>query len=263
MSLNDITAVIITRDEEPNIGRTLAKLKGLRRIIVLDSGSTDRTLELASAVANVEVVTRAFDTFADQCNFGLRHPNVETDWVLSLDADFVLGDNLVAELAALELSETAGYRARFRYCVFGKVLRCGVYPPVTILFRRSCARFINDGHGHRVVVEGPIEDLKGYAYHDDRKPLSRWLRSQRTYASQEADKLETTPRSSLGLRDRIRRYAGIGAPLMFMYVMLVRGGILDGCYGLFYAWQRAYAELLLTLELLDRRLRRDSAKRKS
>ena len=83
----EITVLIITYNEARNIERVLSKLGWAQRILVVDSGSTDGTLELLAAHANVDVVHRPFDTFADQCNFGLQQ--VWTPWALSLDADYV------------------------------------------------------------------------------------------------------------------------------------------------------------------------------
>ena len=83
--LDQVTALILTFNEEANISRTLAGLRWARRIVVIDSFSTDATLELLAQCPQVEVVQRAFDSFAEQCNFGLQL--IRTPWCLSLDAD--------------------------------------------------------------------------------------------------------------------------------------------------------------------------------
>ena len=255
--LSNVTAIVLAYNEAPNIERTLAKLGKLRRIIVIDSGSDDGTQEIVARHDNAVVIARPFDNFADQCNFGLAQTALDTEWVLSLDADYVLGDELVDVLADLSPpGDLAGYRTHFRYCIYGRPIRSGVYPPVVALFRKKGAKYVRDGHAHRVVVDGRIEDLSACIYHDDRKPLSRWLDSQKSYARHEADQLERSDRAALRWQDRIRLVIGLAPPLMFVYVFLLRGGILDGWRGLYYALQRAYAELLLSLELLDRRLRR-------
>jgi glycosyltransferase involved in cell wall biosynthesis len=254
--LDTVTAVVLTYNEAPNIGRTLSKLEELRRIVVVDSGSDDGTQAIVTRHRNAEVVARPFDNFANQCNFALGQTGLDTEWVLSLDADYVLTDALVEEMRGLSPREdVVGYRARFRYCIFGRPIRCGVYPPVIALFRRQGARYVQDGHAHRVVVDGRIGELSVRIDHDDRKPFSRWVESQRSYASHEADQLARSDRAALRPQDRIRVLIGIAPPLMFLYVFLVRGGFLDGWQGLYYALQRAYAELLLSLELLDRKLR--------
>lgn len=251
-----VSAVVLTYNEASNIDRTLSKLGRLRQIIVIDSESDDGTREIVTRHRNARLVTRAFDNFASQCNFGLAQIDHGSDWVLSLDADYLLGDDLIDELAELSPpDDVAGYRARIRYCVLGRAIRSGVYPPVVALFRCRGAKYIQDGHAHRVFVEGRIENLQAFIYHDDRKPLSRWLDSQTSYARHEADHLGGGSHVAMRWQDRVRLIIGAAPLMMFLYVFLVRGGIFDGKHGLYYALQRAYAELLLSLELLDRRLR--------
>ena len=254
-----ISALVITYNEAPNIDRTLSRLGWVRRILVVDSGSDDGTQQIVAGHDRTELAVRPFDNFANQWNFGLTHSALDTEWLLALDADYIVSDELVAEIRALRPpDDVAGYRAHFKYAIFGRPIRAGVYPPVVVLFRRRLARFVQDGHAQRVVVEGRIAELSGAIHHDDRKPLSRWLDSQKGYARDEAALLEQSDAMDLGWRDRIRTLIGLAPIFMFVYVYFVRGAVLDGRYGLYYALQRAYAELLLSLELLDRRLRRAS-----
>ena len=123
-----------------------------------------------------------------------------------------------------------------------------------MLYRVSGAHYQNEGHGHRIRLQGRISTLKGAIYHDDRKPLSRWLGSQLKYAAREAPHLLETPRERLGRIDRLR-LMGWPAPILVLgYVLFAKGAILDGKAGWMYAFQRLLAEVLLALELLDRRL---------
>ena len=83
----EITPLILTFNEKENIARTMAGLSWAKEVLLIDSGSTDGTLEIArSAHPNVRIVTRFFDSFAGQCNFGLTR--IVTPWVLSIDADY-------------------------------------------------------------------------------------------------------------------------------------------------------------------------------
>jgi glycosyltransferase involved in cell wall biosynthesis len=254
-----VTPLLITFNEIQNIERTLTKLDWAARVVVVDSGSTDGTLDVLAKDPRIEVVQRPFDSFADQCNFGLTH--IRTDWVLSLDADYELSDAFVAELADLEPApEVAGYKAAFVYRIHGHPLRAALYPPRAVLYRVDGALYENEGHGHRIRLQGRLLALKGAIYHDDRKPLSRWLDSQLRYAAREAAHLLETPRERLGRIDRIR-LMGWPAPILVLgYVLFAKGVILDGKAGWFYAFQRLLAEVLLALELLDRRLSAVSSK---
>ena len=276
-----LTPIILTFNEEANIGRTLGALRWANEVIIIDSGSTDRTIEIAKAEhPNVQVVQRSFDSFAGQCNFGLS--KIETEWVLSLDADYELSPQLSAEIQALDATdELSGFSVEFEYRIYGHALRASVYPRRTVLYRRDCARYKEEGHAHRVVVGGLIGRLVGKIYHDDRKPLSRWIQEQDRYAKLEAKHLLRSRSSELGVRssedgsayaqgygatrpaaagekdrtelsvqDRLRLKIFFAAPAMFFYLLFGRGLILDGWPGWFYVAQRTIAELLLSMRLL-------------
>jgi glycosyltransferase involved in cell wall biosynthesis len=128
--LEKITPLILTYNEAPNIDRTLQQLRWAKEIIIIDSFSTDKTLEIISSYSQVKVIQHPFESFASQCNFGLS--KVETDWVLSLDADYVLSQELINEIKLISgLSDIDAYIVPFKYCVYGKPLRGTLYPSRT------------------------------------------------------------------------------------------------------------------------------------
>lgn len=248
--LEQITPLILTYNESLNIGRTLERLTWAKRIVVIDSLSDDKTLEILSSYPQVEVFQRQFDHFAGQCNYGIS--KVRTEWILSLDADYLLSNELIEELYLLTdyLTKDA-YFAKFKYCVFGQPLRGTLLPPRKVLYRKDKAIYIEDGHAHRVQVGGESGYLAGYISHDDRKPLSRWLQSQDRYLLIEAQKLLTTPNSELSFGDRLRKQKVIAPIVILFYCLIIKGGILDGWAGWYYAWQRTLAEILLAIRLID------------
>jgi glycosyltransferase involved in cell wall biosynthesis len=254
MMLDEITPVILTYNEAPNIGRTLDRILWANRIVVIDSGSTDETLQIVKRYPQVEVISKRFKDCASQWNFA--NSQVEVGWILSLDADYELSDALVAELRSIEPSPTtAAYSARFVYRIFGYPLRGSLYPPRIVLYRNECAYYRNKGHTQDPVITGPVEMLSGVIFHDDRKPLARWFASQRRYAEVEAEYLVGTDPKSLRWVDRLR-LAGWPAPLgVFVYTLVVKGCLFDGWQGWYYALQRLLAEVLIALEIIDRRLR--------
>jgi len=254
MGLGQLTVLMITYNEKANIRRTLESLHWAPSILVIDSFSTDGTMDILENEPNVRVVQRAFNDFAGQCNFGLSQ--VETQWVLSIDADYVFPAGSEAAVSQAINGRERGFRAQFDYCIEGQTVRGSILPPRTVLYRREDARYVNDGHGHRVAIAGPIGSLPFKIRHDDRKPLSRWLQSQITYARQEAEKLSTMPAGRLGRNDRVRKAIAVAPLLVFLLVYLFRGGFISGWRGLFYAMQRTAAELLLSLFLLDAKLKR-------
>lgn len=249
MEQTSITAVVLSHNESPNIARTLARLAGFGRVIVVDSFSTDETVAIVNGFSNTEVVQRKFDSHTAQWNFGLDQ--VHTEWVLTLDADYELSPELRAEIAALNPpADLNGYSAEFIYRIYGRSLRGSSYPPRVVLFRVKQARYVDDGHTQLLKTNGRIARLSGKIYHDDRKPLSHWLRAQDEYAKLEVRHLRALPISQLSRQDKVRRAIFFAAPAIFLYLMFVRGLVLDGWPGWFYVAQRMIAELILSVRLL-------------
>ena len=248
--LDQITPLILTYNEAANIDRTLQHLAWAKHIVVIDSFSDDETLDILSKYPQVQVFQRKFNSFADQCNFGLE--KIISEWVLSLDADYVVTDKLVQAIQTLSFKpDINAYKARFKYCVFGKPLRGTLLPPRTVLYRRNKAIYHDDGHAHRVKIDGEIETMNGYIHHDDRKSLSRWLGSQDRYMQIESKKILFTPDRELGLGDRIRKAKYIAPFIILVYCLILKGGIFDGWRGWYYAFQRMLAEILLSIYLIE------------
>lgn len=250
--LERITPIILTRNEEPNIGSRLKELSWAADIVVVDSFSDDATLDIISAFPQARVFQHMFESHVSQWNFALQDTGIKTEWVLALDADYHLTEAFIEELKALTPNEeTVGYQARFGYCINGGRIRSGVYPPVVVLYRREPARYQEDGHTQRLVIDGQIRELKARVFHDDRKSLRSFIEAQQRYALLEANKLRLADPKELNLSDRLRRLR-IAAPLLVLfYCLIIRGGVLDGWSGLYYACQRMFAELLLSLYLLE------------
>jgi glycosyltransferase involved in cell wall biosynthesis len=251
--LEEITPVILTFNEEANIRRTLSRLHWAREIVVVDSYSTDSTLKILGEYKNVRLCQRAFDTHANQWKFAVKETGIVSEWVLALDADYVLSDALISELASLrESRDINGYLVSFRYCSLGSPLRGSLYPPIIALYRNRCATYTQDGHTQRVCIEGKTARLNGSIFHDDRKSLLHWIVAQNRYMDLESEILlhEQTPK----LSRRVRKWFLVSPFVVFFYCLIVKGGILDGIPGHYYAFQRLIAELLLSLKLMEKRV---------
>jgi glycosyltransferase involved in cell wall biosynthesis len=255
--IEDITPLIITYNEAPNIARTLDKLFWAERIVIVDSGSNDGTLDIIRCYPQVQVVHRPFDDCASQWNFA--NERVPSRWILSLDGDYELSDALIAELRRLDPDATiSGYRVNFIYRIFGRPLRASLYPPRIVLYRKNEAYYRNEGHTQQLVISGDVRSLSGAIFHDDRKPLSRWLASQRRYAREEVDYLLKTDAKSLSRVDRMR-LAGWAAPIaILVYTLFVKGCVFEGWPGWYYVLQRLLADTLIALEVVDKRLRQNA-----
>jgi glycosyltransferase involved in cell wall biosynthesis len=269
--LDRITVLILTHNEEANIARTLQSVVWARRIVVIDSGSTDATAAIVGEFRQAEFVVRPFDAHYAQWNFGLEVCGDTSEWVLALDADYQVDQVARDEIAALSpAQDICGYRASFRYCVFGRALRSNLYPPVVVLFRRERASYVQHGHTQRLVTEGCVRDLNSPLNHDDRKPLARWFSSQQRYARLEAEYLLSTSLSNLRRNDRIRLWGWAAPPLVFFYVLIVKRCVFDGWRGWFYVLQRTLAETMIALEIMEGRFhanltndKSESARKKS
>jgi len=249
MNISDLTAVVLTFNEEQNIERVLRSLDWLEAVCVVDSYSTDATREICEKFRNVSFFQRKFDNHASQWNFAISLVN--TPWLLTLDADHVL-DKIWKDAWIKCNGEFDAYLARFEYLLAGKKLRSSLYPPKIVLFRKGYGYFVQDGHTQRIVINGKIGFFPAKIYHDDRKKLQRWFFNQLKYSELEAEKI--LHGSNTRFADLLRKTCWIMPVLIIPYTLFVRGLIFDGIRGWIYAMQRLIAETLIALLLLEKKL---------
>jgi glycosyltransferase involved in cell wall biosynthesis len=251
--LDHITPVLLTHNEEQNIARTVSRLRWAKDIVVVDSGSTDGTLAILAEFPNVRVLKRGFDTHANQWRFAVEETEIATDWILRLDADYQVSDELVSEIARLDPNAVVGaYRIGFDYAIFSHKLLASLYPPNTILLRKDRFSVWDKGHTEAWDVNGPIATLSARVIHDDWKPTGQWLIGQARYMQRELDWLRVR-------RAGLVRWLRLRPPLMpiavFLYCLFGKGLIMNGRAGIFYALQRMVAEAVLSLLVLEAKLR--------
>lgn len=244
-----LQALILTKNEEPNLERVLDKLRWLEKIVLLDSFSTDATLDIAKAFPNVIIFQRAFDTHATQWNYGLSL--VSSKWVLSLDSDYVLTDKFIQEVISfIATGSKAAYFTNFKFLVFGKPLPGDNTTPRPVLFKPSECIYYDDGHTQRLKINGETGFFRHPVLHDDRKSLSRWLNNQDGYSTKEVKKLVSQTRN-LPWSSRIRKNK-IAAPfLVFFHCLFIKGLIFGGWVGWHYTLQRTLVEILLAIRLIE------------
>ena len=246
-----LQALILTKDEEPNIGRVLSRLEWLEKVVLLDSFSTDKTLEIAKSFPNTTIHSRIFDTHAAQWNYGLSL--LDSKWVLSLDADYILPDNFIKEVAEkLQDDSKAAYFTRFKFLVFGKELFRDNTTPRPVLFQKSVCSYYDDGHTQRLTINGKTGFFTAPILHDDRKSLSRWLTNQSNYSIKECDKLLNSDYNNTTFTSKIRKNKILAPFLVFFYCLFVQGLIFNGWRGWHYTLQRTLVEMLLALRLIEK-----------
>ena len=247
----ELSALILTYNEENNIERVLNQLQWLERVIVLDSNSTDSTIELVKKYPNTEIFYRKFDTHATQWNYGLSL--VKTDWVLTLDADYVLTPPFISETKRL-ISENgkAAYFTRFKFVVFGKPLLKDNTTPRPVLFRKDHCTYYDDGHTQRLRINGDTSFYRSFILHDDRKPLTRWLHNLDCYSIKECQKLLDPGNSGNStLVQKIRKTKILAPFFVFSYCLFVNGAIFDGWRGWHYTLQRTLVEIWFAIRLIE------------
>jgi len=244
------SVLILTLNEEANLPTCLASLSGLDDIVVLDSGSTDRTAAIAKD-AGARVFTRAFDNFAGQRNFAQREIPFRHPWVLHLDADERMTPELRAAcIGAARRDDVDGFWIAPRMFFQGRwIPHCTDYPAWQARFVRAPQfQFIEVGHGQREAPGQRLDFLRASYEHDlSASGEDAWLEKHRRYAEAEARAhLESRAGdSSAGLfsSDRLQRRRALKRlsyvlpfrPFFrFVYQYLLRGGFLDGGPGYRY-----------------------------
>jgi glycosyltransferase involved in cell wall biosynthesis len=247
--LDHITPLILTKNEEVNIERTLRQLAWAHEVVIIDNMSGDATIRIARTFPNVRVEQQTFDTLAAQWQYGVDQ--VRTPWLLALDADYYVPDDVIAELASLQPPpEVSAYIAAFIYAIRGRRLHASLYPPREVLLRTAAVSYYQDGHTQRALVRGQVSTLSARIIHDDRKSFRRFVERQRRYMRDEAGKLRTSPWHTLAPAGRVRKLVVIAPFAVLLHTLFVRRTILDGWAGLYYAFERVVAELILSRELL-------------
>jgi glycosyltransferase involved in cell wall biosynthesis len=251
--LNHITPVLLTFNEEQNIRRTLSRLGWAKDIVIVDSGSTDGTLEALENLPAVRVFTRSFDSHGNQWRYAVEETQITTDWILRLDADYQVSDELIAQMAALDPNApVSAYRVSFGYAIFSQNLLSSLYPSNTVLLRKGYFSVRDKGHTEAWDVSGLVLTLSGRIIHDDWKTTEQWLIGQARYMRRELDYLHM---DKGGLSRWLRRRPPLMPIAVFLYCLIGKGLLLNGTAGIFYALQRLVAEAVLSLMLLEEKLR--------
>jgi glycosyltransferase involved in cell wall biosynthesis len=270
-----VSVVVLTRDEEANIGRCLASAGWADQRVVVDSGSADATVAIARS-QGAQVVDQPWLGFSGQREFALRLPELRNDWVYFVDADEWVSPQLAAEIAESVGGAGAGpaeaaagasagcvaFSHRLRLVFQGTwIAHCGWYQGswVVRLVDRRHARFDGSLVGERARVDGPVRRLRNDIVDEDAKGLPAWLHKHVRYAELEARRrgrpaaltarvralrqgagADTRPLARAVLKDVVYPSVPAKPAVLFAFMYLIRLGFLDGRAGLrfclFHAW---------------------------
>lgn len=257
----DMTVIILTKNEEANIERCINSVKGfVKRIIVVDSGSTDATLDKAEKLGAEIFEHLPFENHGKQFNWALDNTQIDTKWIFRLDADEVVTSELIAEMEkSCDMhcnDDINAFEMRFKVYFLGRFLKHGgAYPFCKInIFKKDLARFNERPLGDNVeLLEGSYIQLKNDCLHYDFKNLSTFIKKHDWYADLEVesyikslDEQKVNISRAANLRKRMRSSFYYKLPkyfrakLYYWFIFYLRLGFLDGEAGRVYAFIQAY-----------------------
>lgn len=270
-----ISILILTLNEEVNLPRCLASVDWCDDIVVLDSFSRDRTIEIAKT-AGARIVQHKFDNYAAQRSYGLKEIGYKYSWLLMLDADECCPKNFYEEAnekTIIRNNDICLYRFRRKDIFMGRwIRRSSGYPTwfgrlIKIGFVRI-QREVNEEY----YTDGKTGFLKSHIlHHPFDKGLSAWIEKHDRYSNMEATLLADLKKEKIYMRQIfakdpvIRRrilksifYRLPGRPFIaFIALYILRGGILEGRAGFTYCALRAFYEFMINCKLTELRLKQE------
>jgi glycosyltransferase involved in cell wall biosynthesis len=268
------SVLILTKDEEINIDECLRCFDFTDDVVVFDSYSTDRTLEIAQRYPNVRVVQRKFDTWSNHSNWAIRNIDFKYPWVYYSDADERLTPELRDEILESINDPSKPYRAyilRYKNMFMDTWIRRGGVYPVWImrLFQPKHIHYEDRQVNAHPVVDGEVGELRSHFIHYSfNKGLVPWFLKHNSYSQMEShEAIRITEKSSLTdclrqsfsreklLRRRAIKNLSFHIPMRgvarFLYMYLLRLGMLDGRAGLHYAAMISMYEYWIELKVKE------------
>ena len=261
----DATAIIMTKNESKNIVECLKSIQGFaKRALVIDCGSTDDTVELAKA-NGADVLFHEFEYYAKQFNWGLENGNIDTEWVIRLDADERFPAELNAELEEIIGRNEPGLNGitiEADYFFLDRCIRHGLRKKRKMMMFKKVYGRIEDKRrdAHSIISEGYSVHTKHRFLHYDFKNLDSYIKRYNWYATREmmdyieyrqGEKLNTSTDARIQSQRKKKYGVYYKAPrflrawLWFLYVYIFRLGFLDGREGFLFCYFECYWYRLL------------------
>ena len=258
--MSDITAIILTQNEEQSIGDCIKSIDGLvRRVVVVDCNSTDRTVEIAKSVG-ADVFTNEYHYYAQQFNWGIDNAGIETRWTIRIDADEYfsreLCDEILRQTEAHAEDDVNGLAMDAEIVFMGRHLRHAGKKRKLMVFKTGIGR-IEDRRrdAHTVISRGRALSLAHPYTHYDYKGLDHFIKRYNWYADREAldyldhliGKSQSINTDAMIAAKRRRKFdvyykcpRFFRAWLWFLYNYVFRLGFLDGAPGFVYCFLECY-----------------------
>jgi acetyltransferase-like isoleucine patch superfamily enzyme/glycosyltransferase involved in cell wall biosynthesis len=277
-----IDVMIIAFNEALNLPHCLEALQGwTRKVFVIDSGSTDGTPELVESYG-ATCVHHAWEGYARQKNWGLNNLPFESDWLLIVDADEVVTEDLrrrmldIASRPIDEVEENGFFINRLTYFVGRPIRHCGYYPNWNMRFFKRGKGYYEDREVHEhIIIENPVGYIKELLLHNDRRGLEHYMAKHNRYSTLEAQAIladikglndsAAQPKLSGATKRRrfLKRWVAPYLPLpgfwRFVYMYILRAGFLDGRTGISFCTFIAIYDHLVALKLRElRRLAKET-----
>lgn len=242
--MSKVTVVVLTKNEEQNIVEVINNAKKCAdKVLIVDSGSTDKTVELAKTVG-AQLIYRAWDNdFSAQRNFALD--KVETEWVLYLDADERLNDELIDAIKkATKKDDDIQYKIKRKSVAFGRKFNYGVLKPdfVPRLFRTHHVKWVNKVHEHPV-CEDKAEILTGYIEHYTYTGWEQWFKKFDQYTTIWAQNAYENGKKTTLTKALLHAFFG------FIQMGILKKGFLDGMMGFVMSLNHTLMKYLKLIEL--------------
>jgi glycosyltransferase involved in cell wall biosynthesis len=240
----NLSVIIITKNEAVNIRACIESVAWADEIIVVDSGSSDATVEICRELG-AQVYVHDWPGFGMQKNRALGYAT--KDWVFSIDADERVTSELRAEIqSALQGAQAVGYEIPRLSSFCGRYMHhSGWYPDYVLrLFRRSSGKFLDDLVHERVIVNGPIAKLQQLLLHESFRDLEQLLAKINHYSTASAQMLHRKNRTA-----SLKKAVG-HALWAFFRSYFLRAGFLDGREGFMLAVSTAEGTYYRYLKLM-------------
>lgn len=253
-----VTAIVLTYNEATNVESCLKAMVRLDEIIVIDSFSTDDTLERVRRTRpDAGVFSNPFKDFGDQRNWALDNTEPKHDWILLVDADEYCTSELLDEIAAFVRTPgdaTGAFIAAKNYFLGRWLKHSTLYPSYQLrLLKLGAVRYRKEGHGQKEVTDKPLAYLKnGWIHYAFSKGLYQWIARHNRYSTDEIELILSLRRQAIGwaelfgldpiVRRRALKRLGARVPfrplVQFFYLYVLRGGFLDGYAGFIFCMLR-------------------------